>query len=159
MTLIEIMVAVAVMSLLAGVVISLLVGLRDWDRNMRRRGVQNEQMLRLGETMRADIRQAVEVTLPSSEALMIRAANDIVTRYELSPDGCRRIITSPGESKQAVDTFSVGPATSWGLAPGAPGRRPMFAVTLHRASPNNSEPRDPLVVHAAAGADAASAVE
>jgi prepilin-type N-terminal cleavage/methylation domain-containing protein len=159
MTLLEIMVAVAVTSLVAGVAISLLVGLRDWDSNLRRQSIHNEQMLRLSEALRSDIRQAVDVTLPSSDALVIRAENERLTRYELSPDGCRRIVTTPSEAKPVIDAFNVGPSTSWSLAQGAPGRHTLFAVTFHRSSPNNEERHDPLIVHAAAGADAAPAAE
>jgi prepilin-type N-terminal cleavage/methylation domain-containing protein len=155
MTLVEVMVSVAVTSVLAGIAISLLVGLRDWDRNMRRHSLHNEQMLRLAEQLRADIRQAVEVTLPSTEAIAIRSANEKLTRYELSPEGCRRVVTTPGQPASSTDVFAVGRTTSWGLAPGAPGRRSLFAVTLHRGIPNNNTQTPVLVVHAAAGADTA----
>jgi prepilin-type N-terminal cleavage/methylation domain-containing protein len=157
MTLVEVMVAVAITSIFAGVAVSLLVELREWDRDMRRRSVQSEQLIRLGEAMRADIRQAANVSQPDTAIIEILAANETLTRYELSPEGCRRVVTTPGDPMPRSDAFTVGPATSWTLAPAAAGRRTMFAVTLHRGA--NEERVTPLVVYAAAGADAPRANE
>ena len=159
MTLAEVMVVVALTSILFGVAISLLVGLRDWDRNMRRHSIQNEQLMRLGEVMRADIRQAAEVSLLSENAVVIRSSDEKQVRYELSPEGCRRIVTVSGATKPLTDLYAVGPATSWTLEPGAPGKRPLFAVTLHRTSPDNERRVAPLLVHAAVGADAPPVAE
>jgi prepilin-type N-terminal cleavage/methylation domain-containing protein len=154
MTLVEVMVAVAVTSILAGVVVSLLIGLRDWDRSMRRRSVYTEQLARLGETLRSDIRQATDVTLPTTDALLIHGPNEMQIRYELVTDGCRRMATTPADAMPRTDAFSVGPTTSWMLAPGSSGRLPLFAVTLNRGTENNKVGLAPLVVYAAAGADA-----
>lgn len=152
MTLAEVTVAVAVTSILAGVAVSLLVGLRNSDRDMRRRNNQNQQLLRLAETMRADIRQAADVLQPTSDAIVLRAADEKLTRYELAPEGCRRIVTAPNDPTPRTDAFAVGPIASWTLAPGPPGRRPLFTVTLNRGDTDHEKP--PLVLHAAAGADA-----
>jgi type II secretory pathway pseudopilin PulG len=157
MTLVEVMVSVAVTSILAGVVLSLLVGLRDWDRSMRRRSVYNEQLARLGETLRTDIRRASEIALPMARAIVIRSTNEQEIRYELSADGCRRMVTIPGDPTPRTDVFAVGPTTSWTLEPGPSGRRPLFAVTLHRARPNDKGPVAPLVVYATTGTDTATA--
>jgi prepilin-type N-terminal cleavage/methylation domain-containing protein len=154
MTLIEVIVVVALTSILFGVAMSLLLGLRDWDRSMRRQSVQNEQLVRLGDALRTDIRQAADVSLQSDEAVVIRDYNQKQIRYELTPEGCRRIVTTPGDAQPLTDLFAVGPAMSWTLEPGAPGKRPLFAVTLHRASLDNEKRTAPLLVHAIVGADA-----
>lgn len=159
MSLIEVMVVVALTSILCGVAMSLLIELRDWDRNMSRQSIQNEQLLRLSEVMRTDIRQAAEVSLSSEEAIVIRSPNEKQIRYELTPEGCRRIETTSGDSKSLSDLFAVGRATSWTLEPGAPGNRPLFAVTLYRTSPDNEKRTAPLLVHAAVGADAPPTAE
>ena len=158
MTLIEVVVVVALASILCGVAMSLLIGLRDWDRNMRQQSIQNEQLMRLSEMMRTDIRLAAEVSLPSNDAIIIRDSNQKQIRYELTPEGCHRIVTLP-DAKPLADLFAVGRATTWTLEPGAPGNRPLFAVTLHRPSPDNEKRAAPLLVYAAVGADAPPAAE
>jgi type II secretory pathway pseudopilin PulG len=159
MSLVEVMIVVAMTSILCGVAISLLLGLRDWDRDMRRQSMQSEQAMRLCEAMRTDIRQAAEVLQPSEDAVVIRSPNEKEIRYEITPEGCRRVVTTSNSAKPLTDLFSVGPAKSWALEPGAPGKRPLFAVTLHPVSPDNEKHTAPLVVHAAVGADAPPAAE
>jgi len=154
MTLIEVIVVVALTSILFGVAMSLLLGLRDWDRSMRRQSVQNKQLVRLGEALRTDIRQAADVSLPSDDAIVIRNSNQKQIRYEWTPDGCRRTVTTPGDAQALIELFAVGPAMSWKLEPGAPGKRLLFAATLHSTSPDNEKRAAPLLVHAIVGADA-----
>lgn len=160
MSLVEVMIVVAMTSILCGVAISLLLGLREWDRDMRRQSMQSEQLMRLCDAMRTDIRQAAEVLQPSEDAVVIRSSsNEKQIRYEISSEGCRRIVTTSESAKPLTDLFAVGPAKSWTLEPGAPGKRPSFAVTLHPLRLDNKKHAAPLVVYAAVGTDAPPAAE
>ncbi len=153
MTIAEVAVVVAVTSILLGVATSLLVGLRDWDRNARQRGVQNDQLVRLAETMRTDIRHATEVSTPTDQTLLILSPGEKRIQYELAPEGCCRVVTLPNEAKPIADLFAIGPATSWSLDADAPGARPLFVVTINRTSADNEQRAAPLLVQATLGAD------
>jgi hypothetical protein len=153
MTLAEVMVTVAVSTILMGVVASLLFGLRKWDRSLREHSVQNEQLIRLAETIRADMREAVDVTMPSEDVLIVDAGDAGLSRYELSRQGCRRILATPGEANARIDLFAVGPAKSWGFERRV-GRLPMIELTMNRETLEGENRAAPLVVRAALGADA-----
>ncbi len=153
MTIAEVAVVVAVASILLGVATSLLFGLRDWDRNARQRGMQNDQLMRLAETIRSDIRHGADVSAPTEQTLLIHSPGEKRTQYELTPEGCHRVVTLPNEAKTLADLFAIGPATSWSLDSGAPGARPIFVVTINRTSADNEQRAAPLLVQATLGAD------
>jgi prepilin-type N-terminal cleavage/methylation domain-containing protein len=152
MTLVEVMVAVTVMSIMLGVAISFLIGLKHWDRKVHQFGLRNEQLTRLAESIRTDIRHATDVSLPSGNALVILLPGNKETRYELTPEGCRRL-GMPGDARPLTDLFSVGPATSWTVERDAPGNRSMFVVTLNHTQTDSETQLAPLLVYAALGAD------
>ncbi len=159
MMLAEVMVAVALLTIVMGVVISLLVSLRQWDRRLRDGNTRVEQGLRLADRLRTDIRQSTDVSLPTKDALVITSTGNKQTRYELAPEGCLRTVGAGDAATSSRDLFSIGRAASWSLEPGPPGRLPMFIVSLHRANAADEQPvrPAPIVVCAALGADLAPA--
>jgi hypothetical protein len=155
MVLVEVLVVTALSTIVMGTVISLAVVMIQRDRAIRSFAVQRERQSELAEKIRTEIRLADDVSLPAETMLVVTAADGTQTRYELTRSGCRRTVTEPGEDKPGFDLFAVGPATSWTLEKGPPGRRPLLIVTLNRAAPNadlDARPA-PLIVYAALGAD------
>ena len=155
MFLAEVMVVVAISSILLGVVVTMLIGVRQWDRKFRNHGVHSDQLARLSSSIRADARRAADVTLPSANTLVVTAADKSQTRYELAADGCRRIIkrTVDGPDEQA-NLYTIGPSQSWTLERGAPGRLPTTIVSLTSPSSDKSVTDVVLLyVCAAVGAD------
>jgi prepilin-type N-terminal cleavage/methylation domain-containing protein len=160
MTLIEILVAVALSSLVMGVVISFAVALQRSDRNVRSFAVRGERRSELADALRTDIRRATEASLPSEKILAIKLALGGELQYELGDGGCRRVAPARGDSPTQREFFAVGPAETWTLEQAAPGRRPLVMVTMQYAPKDkDSESRPaPLLVYAALGADLAKHV-
>jgi hypothetical protein len=155
MTLPEVMVGVALSSIVMGVLISLAIALKQRDRAIRSFAVESERRCELAELLRTDIRRAARVSLPDAMALVVTRPDGGETRYELTRAGCKRTVADSGGGKPRFDLFTVGSVTSWSLEPGPRGRRPLFAVTLNRASQkaDKDSRRVPLLVYAALGAD------
>ena len=154
MTLVEVSVVAALSSILLGVVISFTVGLKQWDRRFREHGLHNEQAVRLSNCIRTDIRKARDVSLSAENVLVIVAPDDSQARYELQPDGCRRVVKQSGDApEKQAESFNIGPAKSWRLESGAPGRRPARVVWLEGSLPDKSSIGSILFVYAALGAD------
>jgi hypothetical protein len=137
------------------VVISLLVSLRQWDRRLREGSARIEQALRLAQTMRTDIRQGTNVSLPAKDTLVITSNGNTETRYELAADGCRRTVGIADKAATTRDLFSIGNASIWSLENGPPGRRRMIIVSFDRSDAADDRPARPvpLLVYAALGAD------
>jgi hypothetical protein len=153
--LVEVMVAVALVTIVMGIVISLLVSLRQWDRRLRDGNARAAHSLRLAQSMRNDIRQGTYVALPTKDTIVITSAGNVQTRYELTADGCQRTVGAMDQPAASHELFSIGKAASWSLEHGSPGRRAMIIVSLDHVDPQNrrqSRPA-PLVVYAAVGAD------
>lgn len=159
MSLVEVLIVATLTSILCGIAMSLLVGLRDWDRGMREHSQQSEQLIRLGEIMRADIRQASDVSQLSPGVLNIRNSTGQQVRYELAPEGCSRAVSGPEKTNSSSDLYAVGPASSWKLTPGPDGNRPMYTIMLDRGHPNDQRRIPPLLVHAIVGVDAVPQVK
>ena len=158
LTLVEIMVVVALSSLLMGVAISLGIALKQADRGMRQADLRSDRWGALAETLRADIRQAVDVSRASAKSLVVSMPDGRDVRYEVGQDGCERIVMSPGEPRAGKDLFEVGPADAWELEAGTTGRHRLLIVTMERlALSQRQKPTTrrsvPLVVYAALGAD------
>jgi|SRR5688572_12739635 len=154
MSLVEVTAAVAVSSLLMGTVVSLAIALKRADRNVRLADIHSSRLIELAETLRLDIRQGTSVTLSGNYALVISSAAGGESRYELGPQGCERNL-GIGDNKTRRDLFAIGRAESWSIEEGAPGRHPLYIVTLNRPKlDEDAKPRQmPLVVYAALGAD------
>ena len=161
MTLLEVMVVTTVSSLLLGTIVSFAIALKRMDRNVRLADIESERLLELAETIRTDIRQGTDVSLPASNQLVITTAGGGERRYEVGREGCGRSVVLPGEEKPRSDLFRIGPAASWTIDEAAEGRHPLFIVTLNRPAPGEGTQRRrmPLVVCGALGADLAQANE
>jgi len=155
MTLIEAMVVVTVMSLIVGVALSLLVSLRNWDRTARDRNARNDQLIRLAEMLRTDIREAREVSMPSERTLLIEQPDNQRIEYELGDSGsCRRTKRQGESAEPIVDSFTVGPASAWALDRNDAGAQPSLAILIARPSQTERLPA-PLLVRATLAADLA----
>jgi hypothetical protein len=155
MVLIEMMVVVALATMVMSVVISLTVSLKKRDQAIRTFGVHCERQGDLAELLRTDIRHALDVSLPAETLLVVTAQGGQQTRYELTATGCRRAVAMPGQKQPGIDWFAVGPASSWTLDEGPRGERPLLVVTLNYAdsdSPTGSRLL-PMLVYAALGSD------
>jgi prepilin-type N-terminal cleavage/methylation domain-containing protein len=153
MTLVEIMVVVAISSVLLGVAISLVVGLQHWDRRFRDHALTGEHLARLSEAIRTDIRNASNVTL-SVDTTLVVATHDREIRYELRPEGCLRVVKQLVGATERSELFTFGSAPSWELKRGTPGRRPIIIVSLQRPGAKETDSIVTLLmVYAAMGAD------
>jgi hypothetical protein len=154
------MVVVALSTIIMGAVISLLVALMQRDQSIRLFAVQCQRQSELAEMLRADIRQAEDVSLPAETMLVVTAPDGGQTRYELAATGCRRIVTRPGEQRPGIVWFAIGPALSWVLEKGPPGQRPLLMVTLtySNAESGKGSARFPMLVYAALGGDLLNSV-
>jgi prepilin-type N-terminal cleavage/methylation domain-containing protein len=155
-SLIEVLVAVAISSLLMGIVVSLMLGLKQWDRVSRTNSVRSEQLLRLAGVLRTDIRAGRDVLVSVEGPLVVMTASGEQLRYELGADGCRRTVVAPGDAAPRTDLFAIGQAANWIVERKATSRRPLVAVTLANAAAEGERggPRLlPFLVCAAMGAD------
>jgi type II secretory pathway component PulJ len=154
MVLVEVMVVVALASLMLGVVISLLVSLKERDRNIQYHGVRGEQLMRLAETIRSDVRRAAEVSLPAATSLRIVGSGVPEIRYESDGKGCRRVAAVPGQQGMAPELYAIGAARNWTLERDESGQRPLIKITLRLVPTDQARaPVAPLIVYAALGAD------
>jgi prepilin-type N-terminal cleavage/methylation domain-containing protein len=155
-SLIEMLVVVALSSLLMGVVVSLMLGLRQWDRLSQTNNTRNEQLLRLATALRSDIRAGADVLVSVEGPLVVMTAAGEQLRYELISEGCRRTVIAPGTTEPRVDLFAIGKAAKWNVERKVAGKRPLVAVMLeqdvHRNDPA-ARPLLPFLVYAALGAD------
>jgi prepilin-type N-terminal cleavage/methylation domain-containing protein len=153
-TLIEILVVVALSSIVMSVVVAVLVALIQKDRQVRLFGVHSERQGDLAEMIRTDIRAADDVSLAAQTVLLIEAPDKRQTRYELTAGGCKRILSEPGLEKPRIDFYAIGPAIAWSLRQGPAGRRPLYIASLHRSTKNHKQSMAmPFFVYAALGAD------
>ena len=152
MSLVEVMVVVTLSSILLGVVISLAVSLQQWDRRFRDHGVRSDQTARLAEAIRADVRRATDVSLPAKEILSVAAHDQQEIRYELRPEGCRRTVQHAGGPPERSELFTIGPAESWQLERGTPGRHSAVVVSIERPIAVEAKSGStPFYVYAAVG--------
>ena len=149
----EVMVVMTVSTILLGVAVSLLTGLRKWDRELRESNVQRDHLLRLTETLRKDVRGGIEVSAPAEGVLLIRSPDGIRIQYNIQSDGCRRTITRQDEAAPQADFFAVGPATNWKLENDVSNGRLLAMISLVRPVTEGKKRLVPLIVYAALGQD------
>jgi type II secretory pathway pseudopilin PulG len=155
-SLVEMVVVVGLTSLLVGIVVSLMFGLREWDRLSRVNSTRNEQLLRLAGVLREDIRSGSEVRVSDDGPLVVLTASGEQSRYELRPEGCVRMVAKPGTEERAGDLFAVGVACRWIVKQETGGRRPLVEVSLEAKPEKASRDKSrllPFIVYAALGAD------
>jgi len=152
-SLVELMAVAALVSILFGIVAALAINLRHWDRRVREHSVRANQLASLAETVRTDLRRASSVSQIDKKVVAINGPGKREIRYELQLDGCRRVMKSPGEASQKVDTFAIGPAESWKLETATTGRRPAYTITLERSDTNKTSRPAPFYVYAALGSE------
>jgi prepilin-type N-terminal cleavage/methylation domain-containing protein len=154
MTLVEVMVVVSLSSVLLGVVITVAVGLQQWDSRFREHAVHGDQLARLAEAIRSDIRQATDVSLPGKDVLAIAAANGIKISYEIRPEGCQRMTKRFDAASQPGELFTIGPVSHWKVEREAGGRRPAVVISLEApgADEFKTGPTQ-MLVYATLGAD------
>ena len=155
-TLIEMLVVVALSSLLLAVVLSLMMGLIQWNRLSHTTSTRNDQLLRLASALRSDIRSGADVLVSVEGPLVVMTASGEQLRYELGPEGCQRTVIAPGSADRPADVFAIGAAAKWNVERKPAGKRPLLAVKIERvAEKEPTAPRlMPFLVYAALGADA-----
>jgi prepilin-type N-terminal cleavage/methylation domain-containing protein len=153
-TLIEMLVVVALSSIVMSVIVAVFVALIQQDRQVRLFGIRSERQGDLAEMIRVDIRAADEVSLAAQTVILIEGPDKRQTRYELTAGGCRRIVSDPRLEKPRVDFYAIGPAIAWSLKQGPSGRRPLYITSLHRSTKSEQQlSAMPFFVYAALGAD------
>jgi hypothetical protein len=159
MTLPEVMVGVALSSIVMGVLISLTIALKQRDRAIHSFAVESDGRCKLAELLRADIRSAIDVSISDHTMLVVTRSDGGEVRYELTPAGCKRSVSEPTRGRPRIDLFTIGKAAAWKLEMGPHGRRPLFVVTLNRAlqAIGDDSPTVSLLVYAALGADVPAA--
>jgi len=155
-SLVEMLVVIALSSLVLGVVVSLMFELRQWDHLCRLKNTRNEQLLRLSTTLRSDIRRGNDVLLSVAGPLVVMTASGEQLRYELGPEGCRRTVVTSDDTSLRDDLFAIGRASKWNVERQPAGRRPLLAVTIEKDEKRRdpASPRLlPFLVYASLGAD------
>jgi prepilin-type N-terminal cleavage/methylation domain-containing protein len=153
-TLIEILVVVALASIVMSVVVAMFVVLIQKDRQVRLFGLHSERQGDLAEMIRTDIRAGEDVSLVAQTVLLVEAPDERETRYELTAGGCKRIVSEPAREKPRVDFYAIGPAVGWSLQQGPSGQRPLYIAYLHRSTKMEKQSTVvPFFVYAALGAD------
>jgi len=153
MSLIEVMVAATLSSILLGVVISLAVRLQQWDRQFRNSGVRSSNAERLTESLRSDIRNAKEVSLADKSNIALTTVDHQEIHYELLPDGCQRTVKRAENATESHDSFIIGSSGSWHVERDASGRRSAIIASFEE-TPREGENTNPsLYVHAIVGAN------
>ena len=155
-TLVEVLVVVALSSLLLGVVISVVQGLIRRDQATRAGSPRNEQLAALAEVLRTDIRRGSDVSLATDDTLLVAFPAGETARYQLDSGGCRRKVTRTGDETAYTDLYDIGRGTTWKIERDYSGRRPLVLATLERAADNYPHTAlVPLSVEAVLGADSA----
>src|SRR3712207_4007540 len=95
MMLIEVSVAVALSTIVLGLVVSVAVALKQMDRRMQNRGVERQRQLELAELVRTDIRSATGIALSEDTTLIIKGPGERETRYEIRSEGIQRMVQMP----------------------------------------------------------------
>ena len=157
-SLVEMMVVISVSAMLLGVATSMLFSLRNRDRHMYENSLRSEQMFRLAEALRADIRQGTDVLVSIDGPLVVISPDGVQTRYELQRKGCLRSTVAPGNAEPRNDLFAIGPAERWQVERLATGVRPLVAVTLEQATDEGTSRTAPLLLYAVLGADAPATI-
>jgi type II secretory pathway pseudopilin PulG len=151
MTLLEVMIAVTLASILLVAATGLLVRLQQWDHRVRESSVRVDQSVRLVEAIRSDIQRATNVAVTSNNVLTVSGKEKHETRYTLNGDLCRREVII-GRATSVVETFTIGPCSEWKVDAGAPGRRSAYAISIER--PTAEKPAShslPFFVYAVQG--------
>ncbi len=158
-SLVEMLVVVALSTILLGVVMTLLQGLIKRDRGARNASLHSQQLAELAELLRTDIRRGTDVSLAGEEALIVQSSSGERIKYDLDSVSCQRTVSPAGPGKALTDRLAIGLATAWRVRRETSGNRPLVTVTLERiAAEDRQTPTAPLLVCAALGADAASRV-
>jgi hypothetical protein len=151
------LVVVALSTFVLGVVVTLMHGLRQWDRRFRGHEVECDRLIALAEVLRTDIRRGTDVQAPAERQLVVASAGGARTRYDFGPQGCTRAVESTDAAGRRMELYAIGPAARLAVERDASGRRPLVMVTLDRVDPQDHGPRRaPLIVYGALGADLAT---
>ncbi len=153
-TLVELLVVTTLMTILLAIVGTLVVRLRQWDRQVRDHSQHGNQLAALAEAIRTDVHGATTVTLPAKTAIAIGRSDGREIRYELQPGGCRRLVKTPGETSPRIEAFAIGTADAWKLDSAEPGRHPAYLLSLERSEPEKAISRSaPFFVYATTGGE------
>lgn len=153
-TLVETVVVAVVSSLVLGIVVSLLVALQRHDQSIRRHSLRNDQVARLAEAVRADVRRGTTVAAPSADELVVDGVGGGNVHYKIVAEGCERTTIATDSETPTRELFSVGSASAWQIEFGPAGRRPLYTVSLLSEDDFAGESSKSLVVvQAALGAE------
>jgi hypothetical protein len=150
-SLIELCVVMAVSFVVLGAATSLLVGLNRWNYRFRDQAVRAEQLALLSETIRSEIRDATDVSLPARDSLRIAGPDERTIRYTLTPAGCERTVQVGDDPVESRDLFRVGENLVWKLEPVAADAPLTVIVTLERNDRDAAATQ--LLIAATRGAD------
>lgn len=154
MSLVEVMVAVTVTVLVLGVALSFAARLQQWDRRHRGHLPRNEQLSRLAETLRTDVRRAEDLALPTPQELVATTTGHGHIRYQLTAEGCRRTVEATDATPEAAELFAIGPTGTWELDRNTTGHLPLASISIKpTAEPDAATGNLTLNVLAAIGAD------
>jgi prepilin-type N-terminal cleavage/methylation domain-containing protein len=134
MTLVEVTVAVAISAFLLGIAVTMLVRIQSWDARFRDDAVSIQQLPRLAELIREDVRSATNVVLESPTLLTVNVQEERVVHYDLTPSGCLRIVEHPIGKEEQRNLFRVGRDLKWNVESFESGVLPNVTVTLELAT-------------------------
>ena len=152
--LVEVSVAVALSSLVLGLLVSMLVVLTQMDRRMQYRAIERQRQLELAERLRTDLRLATDVTLRNDKTLIVHRPDERQARYDIVSAGIRRTTHSSDGKASESDIFAIQLAEAWQIERNQAGRHPLIMVTWRRSAAKKPQSRPiPFLVFAALGVD------
>jgi len=153
-SLIEMLTVITMAAFLFGIVITMLVSLMQWDRDVRSQTVYDGEIARLVDVMRDDVRRATDVSCPADDLMIVALPDDRRIEYRLEEQHCRRNAVGSDEPAQGGQLFSIGLPGYWQVERDELGRGPLVTVRLNRMPKQETDPAPlPIAVSAALGAD------
>jgi type II secretory pathway pseudopilin PulG len=152
-TLVELLLAMTLSSIIVGIALTLVAGVTRWDRRARQQASDGEQWSRLADELRTEIRRSADVTLPDRSQLVVSFDGGRRVTYRLTPTGCERRRDDPPSGGAHIEYFTIGGRFTWKLERRDSGRRPLVIVSLLLDEGVGERAIPPLAVFAALGAD------
>jgi hypothetical protein len=156
MSIVEVLAASALATIVMGTILTFAHGLLQWDRTARVRMSRGPQLDRLADDLRAEIRRAAAVDRTGEAQLEIVSTDGRRATFDLTPQGCERADVAADGTTSRRELYAIGTGRAWQIEQSMDGVRPLVTVKLLRTADaaGASSPASPLVVTATLGANA-----
>lgn len=131
-TLVELVIAGALLSLLMGMVVSLLAALIHSRQSSNQRALERADAHRLTTVLRSDLREAILISQPRADVLAVILPTGQNVRYTLAGSQCIREASAMADAAGTSDRYRVGPASEWEIVRPAEGAGDTTTVSIVR---------------------------